>query len=558
MRLFGVLAIGIGVAASIASAAEATFPYPLVVGERPVEMRSGPGPTYYVTGVLASGTRIEVHRQDADGWLAIRPTAESFSLVRRSQLEATDQPDVARVTENEAPCRVGSSVERAGYPVSQVRLRKGELVELLDPDGFRATAGGEGWCRIAPPAGEFRWVKAADVQPGSTLDSVKSRITGLMGLVKNASTPAKKPETPGPSASPLISAPPVTPAPSASAAPAAAPTSAGAAALSAAAKSPPPSVPSNPSPAERPAEPRVIAPPPVERVGIGPEKPPASPPPTQPATDWQLATSTAKKTGDTPAPLTASPPTEPPAPREAVKLLPEVATAPKAKTAPPPSVPAAVGDKPDAPPASVASPDLTSWIPRNKVPTSELRRVEAELTKTVSQEVHAWRLAPLRRQLEAWSDKLESAVDQARARELLRRIAEFEKLQDRFVQSAAGQTVTNVAAGTPAAPATATFDSVPAPGEQPPVSALTGGSEVRYDGSGWLVPVHSTKQTAPPYALLDAEGNVLQYVSPAPGLNLNRYLRKQVGIYGQRGYMQTLQKAHLTAERVVDLNRHLR
>lgn len=265
-------------------------------------------------------------------------------------------------------------------------------------------------------------------------------------------------------------------------------------------------------------------------------------------------------------PLTASPPTAPPAPREAVKLLPEVATPamsktatpPMANTAPPPSGPAAVGSKPDAPPAPVASQDPTSWIPRNKVPSSELRRVEAELTKTVAQELHAWRLAPLRQQLGAWSDKLESAVDQARARELLRRIAEFEKLQDRFVQSAAGQTVTNVPADTPAAAATATFASVPTPGEQPPISALTGGSEVRYDGSGWLVPVHSTKQTAPPYALLDAEGNVLQYVSPAPGLNLHRYLRKQVGIYGQRGYLQTLQKSHLTAERVVDLNRHLR
>jgi hypothetical protein len=97
-----------------------------------------------------------------------------------------------------------------------------------------------------------------------------------------------------------------------------------------------------------------------------------------------------------------------------------------------------------------------------------------------------------------------------------------------------------------------------APANDTTPSAVERATGVRYDGSGWLVPVHSTKQTAPPYALLDAEGDVLQYVSPTPGLNLHRYVRKQVGIFGHRGYQQSLKKPHLTAERVVDLRRHLR
>jgi hypothetical protein len=50
----------------------------------------------------------------------------------------------------------------------------------------------------------------------------------------------------------------------------------------------------------------------------------------------------------------------------------------------------------------------------------------------------------------------------------------------------------------------------------------------------------------------------LGYVSPTPGLNLQRYVRKQVGIFGLRGYVPTLNKPHVTAERVVDLDRHLR
>ena len=78
----------------------------------------------------------------------------------------------------------------------------------------------------------------------------------------------------------------------------------------------------------------------------------------------------------------------------------------------------------------------------------------------------------------------------------------------------------------------------------------------RFDGTGWLLPVHSTKKSAPPYALLDKDGNILQFVSPAPGLNLNRYLRKEVGIFGQKEQSTTADKAHLTAQRVVELDRH--
>jgi hypothetical protein len=80
----------------------------------------------------------------------------------------------------------------------------------------------------------------------------------------------------------------------------------------------------------------------------------------------------------------------------------------------------------------------------------------------------------------------------------------------------------------------------------------------RFDGSGWLLPVHSKKRTAPPYALLDEEGRLLQFVSPAPGMNLHRYLRKEIGVFGQTSFIESLSKPHLTAHRVVELDRHRR
>ncbi len=59
----------------------------------------------------------------------------------------------------------------------------------------------------------------------------------------------------------------------------------------------------------------------------------------------------------------------------------------------------------------------------------------------------------------------------------------------------------------------------------------------------------------PPYQWSTRDGNFLRYVTPEPGVNLHRYERKQVGLYGPRGYIEALGKDHLTARAgVVDLD----
>jgi hypothetical protein len=185
------------------------------------------------------------------------------------------------------------------------------------------------------------------------------------------------------------------------------------------------------------------------------------------------------------------------------------------------------------------------WTARSPCLRDDLADIELRLSLMVAKDMRAWRLEQLRDRVEAALENLRSENDRSRAQLLLDRIGEFEELQNGFVQITGDSSVPDARpSGVPANDTTPTA-----------VERATG---VRYDGSGWLVPVHSTKQTAPPYALLDAEGDVLQYVSPAPGLNLHRYARKQVGIFGQRDYRHSLKKPHLTAERVVDLGRHLR
>ncbi len=390
--------------------AQTQFPYELTVGAGPVDIRSGPGTQYYLTGQLAAGAKIQVYRHDSD-WLAIRPPAGSFSLVKSDRLEATNRAGVARVTNDDVRCHLGSNVAQIDDHVSWVRLRKDELVELIDGDNPRsqttAPDDGDDWRRISPPAGEFRWVKATAVQ--------KARV---------AQAPARG--------------------------------------------------------SRREAI----------RIPRDGRQSDAATEPNQQMVEEQ--------------------------------------------TAPTGGVTGAADDSADA-----------TWIARDPRLRDSLDDIELRFSLMVAKEMRAWRIGQLRERLEAVMEDLQSEDDRSRAKHLSDRISRFEELQNRFVDTMGDSYVPEV--GRSSEPVNDTTLSL--------VERVTG---VRYDGSGWLVPVHSTKQTAPPYALLDAEGDVLQYVSPTPGLNLHRYVRKQVGIFGHRGHRPSLKKPHLTAERVVDLGRHLR
>jgi hypothetical protein len=39
---------------------------------------------------------------------------------------------------------------------------------------------------------------------------------------------------------------------------------------------------------------------------------------------------------------------------------------------------------------------------------------------------------------------------------------------------------------------------------------------------------------------------------------MNRYVDKEVGLYGRRGFIETMRLPHVTAQRVIDLDRHRR
>jgi SH3-like domain-containing protein len=127
------------------------FPYVAYVNSADVYVRSGPGRDYYPTDKLQKGEKVEVYRHDPGGWLAIRPPRQSFSWVSTRHLDPTEDR-LAVVNSSRVVARVGSTFSDV-RDVIQVRLEKGEQVALVD-----SPASDSPWCKIAPPAGEFRWV----------------------------------------------------------------------------------------------------------------------------------------------------------------------------------------------------------------------------------------------------------------------------------------------------------------------------------------------------------------------------------------------------------------
>jgi uncharacterized protein YgiM (DUF1202 family) len=134
-------------------AAGLEFPYVAYVNSTDVYVRSGPGRDYYPTNKLNKGQTVEVYRHDPGGWLAIRPPKGSYSWVSARHLNV-ENDDVAVVNSQRVVARVGSAFSDV-RDVIQVRLEKDERVEMIEPP-----SGETPWCKIAPPAGEFRWIFA--------------------------------------------------------------------------------------------------------------------------------------------------------------------------------------------------------------------------------------------------------------------------------------------------------------------------------------------------------------------------------------------------------------
>src|SRR3954471_12078676 len=145
------------IVASSALAAHAieVSPYEARVIVSGATIHSGPGDNFYPTDTLAKGDIVEVYREKTGGWLGIRPTTSSYSLVSGRDLQVREG-GLAEIINENAPSRIGSRLSEKHNAV-QVHLKKGETVEVIGEQ----LVGNETWYKISPPAGEFRWVQTS-------------------------------------------------------------------------------------------------------------------------------------------------------------------------------------------------------------------------------------------------------------------------------------------------------------------------------------------------------------------------------------------------------------
>src|SRR5438034_2131868 len=154
MRLRRLSLFALSLSCAALAAAE-DFPYSAYIAADKTEIVAGPGHRFYATERLARGTKVEIYREEASGWLAIRPPEGSFSWVPADFVERMENDKLGRVKEP-AGAWVGTSVEHVAEHHQQVTLKAGELVQIIDEKSVAAKDGTERtWLKITPPAGEY-------------------------------------------------------------------------------------------------------------------------------------------------------------------------------------------------------------------------------------------------------------------------------------------------------------------------------------------------------------------------------------------------------------------
>lgn len=424
-----------------ASAGEAEVPYTAFVLTDSAPVRSAPGKVHYPTMQLKRGAKVEVYRHDPGGWLAIRPPNGSFSLIPAKYLKMAAEPGIANVTEADVAALVGTGESSPKELIWQVQLKQGEPVELLgiSTDHSSGDSSNDRWYKIAPPAGEFRWIHQQFVTRDANAVVANVEPTGNEAQPPNAKSPSVVEEK------------------------------------------------------EKKSD---------WDDGFVARKQRPSNSVTNAAAEMQTA---------------------------AVKKAPMQPQA--EQTAPAP------GD------------DLLTQI----------SLLDVELSLMVAGDESTWRTTELKKRAESLLNQSTTNLQRGRARLLLNRIEEFHELENRYKEillaaspdDLAGQANSGepnkLAVGDALELKTRLREKLNQPSAEP--------SRTKFDGQGYLMPVHSERPDVPPFALVDGAGRIVQYVTPAPGLNLYRYRKLEVGLFGQRGFVPTLKTPHVTAQRVVVLER---
>ena len=152
-------------------------------------VRSGPSDKYYATSTLPNGATVDVYMETSDGWSGIRPPVGSHDWIPANIAYLLPGGKSAEIIEDKSPAWVGSESSDVSEFMWQMELRKSQQVQVLGEE-LQLTDEGKKqlWYRIAPPPGEFRWIKTSQLSD-SLPTTIKDQGVQLASYVEDT-TPA--------------------------------------------------------------------------------------------------------------------------------------------------------------------------------------------------------------------------------------------------------------------------------------------------------------------------------------------------------------------------------
>ena len=530
--------------------AEQAFPFVAQVTTEGA-IYAGPSQDFYVTDRVPVGSDVEVYRQTDDGWCAIRPPQSSFSWLAAEHLEITDNPSLARVINLPVKTRVGSNFDDV-HDVEYISLREGEIVELIGSAMLSESPDerGQRWFKISPPAGEFRWIHRSQLKSNSPVAQASNEFvearTSVSDQIKTYHLDRQ--------------------------------------------------------PADSPNKLALVA----EATELDLETPPTS----SLASNGQDTGFVDRGNGAlAPASIALVHHEEPIASGahqhephgltemkevQPLKPLSSTLTADVADDA-------NYTDQPEQFESNnlthvnvmtweaVSSPTDPLAAPEPRSFVEKYNALNVMLSRAILGEIEEWKLGKLATQSQMLLDQAETASHIELARALADKVTEFQALQQRnseFVAESADQirsdtAVRQVAANeagskplplpeieapSPISKFAAKKNNVEMPKRVSRTSPrpMESARELRrtdevdnsmFDANGTLVVVRSRKAGMPKYAITNKSGQITKFLSTKDGTSLSHLVNKHVGVLGRQGFIRTLQKPHVVAERVVVLQR---
>ena len=168
-------------------------------------VRSGPAEKYYATSTLSNGASVDVYMETSDGWSGIRPPAGSHDWIPSNIAYLLPGGKSAEIIVDKSPAWVGSDLNDVSDFMWQMELVKSQQVQVVGEELQVAEDGGKLlWYRIAPPQGEFRWVKTSQLSdsPKSSVNDGGVQLANYLDDATQTQPPGKPSQEPGKSQQP--------------------------------------------------------------------------------------------------------------------------------------------------------------------------------------------------------------------------------------------------------------------------------------------------------------------------------------------------------------------